>query len=39
MRHFYRDGWIWTVIKGFLALILYSSLLIPAFIGAVALTL
>ncbi len=39
MRHFYRDGWIWTVIKGFLALILYSSLLIPAFIGAVALSL
>lgn len=39
MRHFYRDGWIWTVIKGICALILYSSLLIPAFIGAVALTL
>ncbi len=39
MRHFYRDGWIWTVIKGLLALILYSSMLIPAFIGAVALTL
>ena len=39
MRHFYRDGWIWTVIKGIFALVLYSSLLIPAFIGAVALTL
>ena len=39
MRHFYRDGWIWTAIKGICALILYSSLLIPAFIGAVALTL
>ena len=39
MRHFYRDGWAWTVVKGFFAMILYSSLLIPAFIGAVALTL
>ncbi len=39
MRHFYRDGWTWTVIKGICALILYSSILIPAFIGAVALTL
>ena len=39
MRHFYRDGWTWTVIKGILAMVLYSSLLIPAFIAAVALTL
>lgn len=39
MRHFYRDGWIWTVFKGILALILYSSMLIPAFIAAAALTL
>ncbi len=36
-RHYYRDGWGWTVAKWFAVSALYSVLLLPAFLFAVLL--
>ncbi len=36
-RHYYRDGWGWTVAKWFAVSILYSVALLPAFLFAIML--
>ena len=38
LRRFYRNGWIWTLIKGFTVQWLYLGVLTPGFLIALFLT-